>query len=69
VGSSRTELIRVPESLQLWSGLAKLMSSSAFLRLHHGALSIAYGISIFAVLLSILFSWTFARGSAERRIV
>jgi hypothetical protein len=47
----------------------KLMSSSVYLRLHNGALSIAYGLSIFAVLVSILFSWTFARGSAERRVV
>jgi hypothetical protein len=69
VGSAGAELIRVPESLQLWSVLDKLMGSSAFLRLHHGALSIAYGLSIFAVVLSILFSWTFSRESAERRVV
>jgi hypothetical protein len=69
VGSAGAELIRVPESLQLWSVLDKLMGSCAFLRLHHGALSIAYGLSIFAVVLSILFSWTFSRESAERRVV
>jgi hypothetical protein len=59
----------MPESLQLWTVIEKLMSSSAFVRLHHGALSIAYGVSIFAVLLSVLFSWTFKRESAERRVV
>jgi hypothetical protein len=69
VGSARAELIRIPGSLQVWSVLEKLMGSSAFLRLHHGALSIAYGLSIFAVVLSILFSWTFNRESAERRVV
>jgi hypothetical protein len=69
VGASGTELIRIPESLQLWSGITKLMSSSAFVRLHHGALHIAFGLSIFAVVLSILFSWTFGRGSAGRRVV
>jgi hypothetical protein len=69
VGASGTELIRILESLQLWSGFTKLISSSAFARLHHGALNIAYGLSIFAVLLAILFSWTLARGSAGRRVV
>jgi hypothetical protein len=69
VGSARAELIRIPESLQLWSVLERLMGSSAFLRLHHGALSIAYGLSIFAVVLSILFSWIFDRESTERRVV
>ncbi len=54
--------------MQLWSELMKLMTSSAFWRFHHAALSIAYGLSIFAVLLSIFFSWTFARGSAETRV-
>jgi hypothetical protein len=49
--------------------MTKLMSSSAFVRFHHGALHIAFGLSIFAVLLSILFSWTFGRGSAGRRVV
>jgi hypothetical protein len=62
VDTSGTELIRIPESLQLWSGITKLMSSSAFVH-------IAFGLSIFAVLLSILFSWTFGRGSAGRRVV
>jgi len=69
VGPQGTELSRIPESLQLWTVIEKLMSSSAFVRLHHGALSVAYGISIFAVLLAVLFSWTFKGESAERRVV
>jgi hypothetical protein len=47
--------------------LEKVMSSAAFARLHHGALSVAYGLSIFAVLISILFSWAFNREAADRR--
>jgi hypothetical protein len=47
----------------------KLTRSAAFVRLHHGALSVAYGLSIFAVLISILFSWAFNRESADRRAV
>ncbi len=69
MGPQGTELSRIPESLQLWTVIEKLMSSSAFVRLHHGALGVAYGISIFAVLLSVLFSWTFKGESAERRVV
>jgi hypothetical protein len=69
VGTARAELIRIPESLQLWSMLEKVMSSAAFVRLHHGALSVAYGLSIFAVLISILFSWAFNREAADRRAV
>jgi len=69
VGPQGAELIRIPETPQLWTVIDKLMSSSAFLRLHHGALSVAYGLSIFAVLLSVLFSWTLKRESAERRVV
>jgi hypothetical protein len=69
VGAARTELIRIPVLVQLWSGLTKFMSSSAFGGFQHAALNIAYGLSIFAVLLSMLFSWTFGRASAERRPV
>jgi hypothetical protein len=67
VGASRTELIRGLESVQLAG--TKLMGSDAFVRIHHAALSIAYGLSIFAVLGSVLFTWALARGSGNRRIV
>jgi len=43
----------------------KLMGSAGFVRFHHAALSIAYGLSIFAVLLSMLYTWAFTR----RRLV
>jgi hypothetical protein len=66
VGASRTELIQILEWVQLAG--TKLMGSDALVRFHHAALSVAYGLSIFAVLGSVLFSWALARGSGNRRL-
>jgi hypothetical protein len=66
VGAPRAGLIRGLESVQLAG--TKLMESGAFVRFHHAALSIAFGLSVFAVLGSVLFSWALGRGR-NRRLV
>ena len=54
---------------QVWSGLLHLLlSSAAYSRFQHAALSVAYGLAIVPLLFSILFVWAFNRRPAARRL-